>query len=283
MDQVFFIRTIGSTEEKGVFLVKDFYMNGKPKLIANSLSGKAVYAQGTCVQFFPNGNRKSITNYEKGQLIGDEMQFYTNGKFYSMVKHVIDGPPNQHKTKALMIECRDSTGNPLFQDGKGTWIKVDEDFKKVCEGPVEKGLEEGEWTGTDSTGVLRKGVFSKGEFVSGDLPMIISNHVYTSGLESPPLFSTKDADFNRYLARSIRYPVEALQGNIQGRVLLTCVVEKDGSLTDFKVLRGLPGGLTEEALGALKLSPKWLPGKKYGLSVRTQLIVPVAFALPNDY
>jgi TonB family protein len=278
------IRTICTTEEVGVYLVKDFYMSGKPKLICKSLSDKNLYAQGSCVQFYPNGKKKSITNYEKGQQIGEDMQLYPNGKPYTMVKHVIDGTPTQYafETKTSLIECRDSTGNLLAQDGKGTWIKFDENFNKVCEGHIENGLEEGEWTGTDSTGVLRKGIFNKGEFVSGDLPMIISNRVYMSGLDRYPSFSGKDIEFSRYLARSIRYPKEAFEKKIQGRIILTFIVEKDGSLTDFKVLRGLPGGLTEEALRAVKSSPKWLPGRRYGLAVRTQFSVPVAFAIAND-
>jgi protein TonB len=69
---------------------------------------------------------------------------------------------------------------------------------------------------------------------------------------------------------------------LQGRVILTFVVERDGSLTDIKVVRGIGSGCDEEAVRALKASPKWKPGIQNGKPVRVQYSVPVAFSLAQE-
>ena len=66
---------------------------------------------------------------------------------------------------------------------------------------------------------------------------------------------------------------------IQGKVFLTFVVERDGSLTDIKVLRGIGGGCDEEAVRVISASPKWQPGMQDGRAVRTQFTVPINFSL----
>jgi periplasmic protein TonB len=88
--------------------------------------------------------------------------------------------------------------------------------------------------------------------------------------------------FYEYLQKNIRYPAVAKENNIQGKVFLTFVVEKDGSITDVKVLRGLGSGCDEEAMRVLRNSPKWKPGIQNGRPVRVQYQVPISFALQQD-
>ncbi|MEY4904680.1 MAG: hypothetical protein RLZZ292_2495 [Bacteroidota bacterium] len=109
--------------------------------------------------------------------------------------------------------------------------------------------------------------------------------------ESPSIFSLREVDEKpvfgdgtmtaplRYVMSNLKYPAIARENNIQGRVVVTFVVEKDGSITDPKVLKDLGGGCGEEALNALKEMPKWKPGKKDGVPVRVQYDLPVQFKL----
>lgn len=83
-----------------------------------------------------------------------------------------------------------------------------------------------------------------------------------------------------YLSRSIRYPAEAKNNNIQGRVIMSFVVDKDGSLSNIKVLRGIGSGLDEEAVRVLNDSPKWKPGIKDGRPVKVAYTMPINFSLP---
>ncbi|RVU01731.1 TonB family protein [Mucilaginibacter limnophilus] len=101
-------------------------------------------------------------------------------------------------------------------------------------------------------------------------------------VEEQPVFPGGINGFGQYLGRNIRYPAEARNKKIAGRVFLNFIVEKDGSLSDIKVMRGIGGGCDEEAMRVLKNSPKWTPGKQNGKVVRVQYTVPIQFDLATD-
>ncbi|MDD4529832.1 MAG: energy transducer TonB [Bacteroidales bacterium] len=82
-----------------------------------------------------------------------------------------------------------------------------------------------------------------------------------------------------YLAKSIQYPQQALETGTKGGVMLTFVVEKDGSITDIKVIRDIGSGCGQEAIRVVKEMPKWKPAKQRGKVVRQQFVLPVSFDL----
>ena len=83
----------------------------------------------------------------------------------------------------------------------------------------------------------------------------------------------------KYLAGNIHYPQEARDNHISGRVFVRFVVEKDGSIADAEVLRGIGGGCDEEALRVVEAMPKWKPGMQSGKPVRVQFNLPIVFQL----
>ena len=83
----------------------------------------------------------------------------------------------------------------------------------------------------------------------------------------------------KYLSENIKYPEQAKKDTIQGKVYISFVVEKDGSVADAKVLRGIGGGCDEEALRVVNAMPKWTPGKQRNTPVRVQFNLPIAFKL----
>ncbi|AYL93959.1 energy transducer TonB [Mucilaginibacter celer] len=107
------------------------------------------------------------------------------------------------------------------------------------------------------------------------------NQIFTS-VEQVPEFAGGLEKFGAYLGKNIRYPAVARENNVQGRVICTFVVEKDGSLTDIKVVRGIGSGCDEEAVRVLKNSPKWKPGIQNGRPVRVQYSVPISFTLASE-
>lgn len=98
-------------------------------------------------------------------------------------------------------------------------------------------------------------------------------------VESMPEFPNGMKELYIYLGNNIKYPVMAKESGIQGKVYVTFVVEKDGSITDVKVLRGIGGGCDEEAIRVVAAMPKWKPGKQRGKPVRVQYNLPVRFTL----
>lgn len=107
------------------------------------------------------------------------------------------------------------------------------------------------------------------------------NELYSFvALKNPPQFPGGLPKFYKFLSDNLKYPAAARAKNIKGNVFASFVIEKDGSLGDIKILRGLGSGTDEEAERVLKSSPKWKPGSLNGKPVRTQYNIPIKF-FPN--
>ena len=82
-----------------------------------------------------------------------------------------------------------------------------------------------------------------------------------------------------YLSQNIKYPSVAEENGVQGRVLVTFVVERDGTITDVRVVKSVDPSLDKEAQRVVNSMPRWIPGKQNGSPVRVKYTVPVTFKL----
>ena len=94
-----------------------------------------------------------------------------------------------------------------------------------------------------------------------------------------PMYPGGMQELMKYLQKNIQYPQDAKEKGIQGRVIIQFIVEKDGSIKDTKVVRGIDPSLDNEALRVINAMPKWEPGKHKGETVSVKYTVPVAFKL----
>lgn len=106
-----------------------------------------------------------------------------------------------------------------------------------------------------------------------------SERVIFTVVEQSSEFPGGVSKLNEFLASNIKYPAQARETGTQGIVYVTFVVEKDGSITDIKVLRDIGSGCGEEAIRVVKMMPKWKPAKQRGKAVRQQFNLPVRFVL----
>ncbi len=106
-----------------------------------------------------------------------------------------------------------------------------------------------------------------------------TNEIYTI-VKTQPKFP---GDINKYLSDSIRYPDEAKDANKQGTVYLQFVVEKDGSVSTVKVLRGVCPSLDNESIRVISAMPRWTPGMQDGHKVRVLFCVPIHYILKDTY
>lgn len=100
-------------------------------------------------------------------------------------------------------------------------------------------------------------------------------------VEQQPEFPGGTGALMKFLGDNIKYPVIAQENGIQGRVITTFVVERDGSITDVQVVRGQDPSLDKEAVRVIKTMPKWKPGQQRGKPVRVRFTLPVQFRLQN--
>lgn len=98
-------------------------------------------------------------------------------------------------------------------------------------------------------------------------------------VEVMPEFPGGQNELLKYLARNIKYPEESVKNKEEGRVSLTFIVNKDGSISDVKVVRNATPALDAEAIRIVKSMPNWTPGKEKGKDVRVAYTVPVTFRL----
>ena len=98
-------------------------------------------------------------------------------------------------------------------------------------------------------------------------------------VEQMPMYPGGDGALMGYLRDNIHYPTVAAENGVQGRVVVGFVVERDGSITDVKILRGVDPSLDREAMRVVQNMPKWTPGKQNGSAVRVKYQVPVSFRL----
>lgn len=99
------------------------------------------------------------------------------------------------------------------------------------------------------------------------------------GADEYPEFNGGAKAWSKYMERNLRYPYQAQEESVQGKVFVSFVVEKDGSVTDVKVLKGLGFGCDEEAIKVIKKSPLWKPGKNKGTPVRVRYNMAINFQM----
>ena len=143
-------------------------------------------------------------------------------------------------------------------------------------------IEEEEIQSTEDTQEAITG--PTGPVVSGPVGPVMAAEEGDEGevfqvVEQMPEFPGGMDKLMEYLSKNIKYPSIALENNIQGRVIVEFVVNKDGSIVEPKVMRSVDTSLDNEAMRVIKSMPKWNPGKQRGKAVRVRYTVPVLFRL----
>ena len=143
-------------------------------------------------------------------------------------------------------------------------------------------IEEEEIQSTEDTQEAITG--PSGPVVSGPVGPVMAAEEGDEGevfqvVEQMPEFPGGMEKLMDYLSKNIKYPSIAQENNIQGRVIVEFVVNKDGSIVEPKVMRSVDTSLDNEAMRVIKSMPKWNPGKQRGKAVRVRYTVPVLFRL----
>lgn len=100
-------------------------------------------------------------------------------------------------------------------------------------------------------------------------------------VEVMPEFPGGMTALSEFVSRELRYPKEARKKGVEGRVVVTFVVEKDGTISNARVLRGIGSGCDEEAVRVVQQMPTWKPGQQGGKPVRVQFNLPIRFKLED--
>lgn len=151
----------------------------------------------------------------------------------------------------------------------------------VEKGLYENGFKQGVWTGRYADGSYAyEERYEKGICTGGKAVKAGADTIRYSAPQQQPEFAGGMSGLGQFLSQNLRYPVEAQRAGVQGRVFVSFVVCKDGSLCDYEVLKSVHPSVDEEAVRVVKaMSGRWKPGIQRGEKVRVKYNLPINFTM----
>ena len=209
---------------------------------------------------------------------------------------VVDEAKNKPITFQVVFSPEDSpiAGVPVLIVETGKPVKsaeTDKDGKYVLDNPVVGSLVTFTIVNYSKGIRITKDMVAKGDVVKVAFEANRSEKEESEGTPDPnkaydvvdemPQFPGGPYALFEFISKNIQYPKEAEDANLQGRVIVSFVVEKDGSVSNAKVVRPIDPLLDAEALRVVNSMPKWIPGKQNGEAIRIKYTVPVTFRLED--
>jgi periplasmic protein TonB len=153
----------------------------------------------------------------------------------------------------------------------------------IAQSPVVNAQIKGAISQIDTKGPVGPAVLPEKHDDGGTAPSKPDVTVHTlTDLDAMPEPIGGEKAWAKFLNKNLRFPYEAQQNGVSGRVILSFIIEKDGSLSNIVIERGAGNGFDEEALRVLKLAKAWKPGQQNGLPVRVKYDIPINFQLSSE-
>jgi TonB family protein len=273
VNDVMFVFPAVDFSGKKMYPVKEFYLNGKIKLNGMSSTKSSMpILEGLGITYYPNGQKYTVGNYRYGTLTGDVRCLYPNGKFNSI---------KNYAKRILLVTCNDSLGNILAENGNGKWIEIDyiDNNKIIREGAVKDSLQDGEWHETVNDSLKYLTTYKNGIVVSSTNPNKDSSQIFVPVEQEPEFVNGGQSGFIKYIWKNLKFPAYDRENEVKGRVIVSFVIERDGTLTDVKASKSPDEYIAKAVVDVVKASPPWNPGLQNGLPVRVQYTIPFNFDL----
>lgn len=188
----------------------------------------------------------------------DEAKVASLGTLQDVAEEVIEIPPTEQKPPPP----------PKIVAPEIVEVPDEEDIKQDLE--VDLSVE-----------INQNTVVQKQEVVKVEAPPVKEEEVeeiFTIVEESAEPIGGMEA-FYKYVTKNLKYPAQARRMGVEGKVFVQFVVDKDGSITEVKVVKGIGAGCDEEAVRVIESAPKWKPGKQRGRPVKQRIVLPISFKL----
>jgi len=285
-DQADYIRVVREPDSASVlYKVFEYYPNGSKKLVGKSTTINPPKYEGLCITYYKNGKNQTISNYKNGILVGECTEFYPNGKpylvkTYSNKQDVFKEAMNDY----LVTAEYDSLGTAWVTDGNGYYKGYNSLFTNITdEGNIKNGKRNGQWKGYDPSLKLSfHELYENGKLLYGVFTAATGDSVkYKKTRSTPPQFDGDLKEFANYLRQNIVYPSYEKEHRIQGKVILSFIVETDGTISGIKILNSVSENIDKEAERVVQEAPGWEPGEEYGRKVRSYFVLPISFTLSN--
>jgi TonB family protein len=253
------------------------YYSENDQIRSISIVSESGAKNGPFRNYHENGKLKSKGTFKSGSPDGTIISYYPSGKAQAIESF------NAEDNTSFIVNYYDSIGNQIITNGNGRCTCFFDSYRwsqKYEKGIYRNSKKDSLWTGHDLSGkTIFKEFYMSDSLISGEsydsLGAVYSYHVVEKMAE--PKKGLQDV-YER-IGKSLRYPAEARRFNVQGKVIVQFVVEKDGSIDDVKCIKGIGGGCDEEAVRVVKSLPAWKPGLVRGQAVRTKYVLPLNFKM----
>lgn len=245
----------------------EYYENGEKKKESNYIKNKL---NGTQIELYENGNKKKESNYIDNNLNGKQLEWYENGDKKTEKEITWDADNKTPITKILQFWNKDKQQTII--DGNGEYENTDENLYE--KGPIKNGEKQGVWEGKNlKENYSFSEIYKNGKFISGISADKDNNKYPYKELTEKAIPKNGMTNFYQFIGKNYRTP--KVQG-LSGKVYTTFIVDKDGSLTNFKTLRDIGHGTGEEAIRVLMKAENWIPGKMRGVPAKVLYSLPIS-------
>jgi TonB family protein len=234
--------------------------------------------------YYENGTLKSEGNMLYGRPKGKVFSYYIDGVKKSELNFIDfnTGFPNI-LNRIRIVNYYDSMGSTIIEDGEG-YCNCDLEpysFRGLIEkGKVVAQTKDGLWKcANKQEGYYFEETYNQGLFVKGAvIEKDGREHTYFN-FEETAKPKRGMAHFYKEISKVMIYPKAARKKKIQGKVFVQFIIDKEGNITEPKVIKGIGGGCDEVALDAIRKSSKWIPGNQRGRPVKQRYTLPLIFSL----
>lgn len=266
------------TVETFIDTVAAYYVGtNSPKFI--KLYNKQGFQDGGYVEYYPDKKVKERGIYKNGRPFGSIFRYYASGKLRSIMEYSANA---FEIGKALDIDFRildywDSAGNQIVKKGNGYCDCFLESGRREV-GKVVNGLRDSIWSEYSGDTLIIMEHYFIGRFVEGVRNYKGNSFKYRS-LESQPEYAAGFPEMMKAIYQNLRYPEKAMTFGIEGVVVVSFMVTKDGAIQDTQVKHGLIRECDVEAMRVVKLLKTWYPGMQRGAPMNARFNLPVKFAI----
>lgn len=257
---------------KDEYNFKIFYKSGKVYKEGLTRSSTNLVESGLITTYYENENKKEEYTSASVGINGAKTAWYENGKI-KYIKEYIKVDKNL-LPQIKVLQYWDKDNNQKVKDGNGFF--EDEEYNCFEKGMVKNGLKTGKWEGRDKSKFFQ--ITFNEEYDNGKLIKGISKdkmgieYLYTDAHESPKPRKGYE-HFYKYIAKKFKISKE--NEKTGGKVILSFVIEKNGSISDVKILRSAGKEFDNESIRLVQEYPDWEPGKYRGMKARVLYSLPI--------
>jgi len=263
--------------EKEEYTFEDYFKSGKIQMRGKSESKDYLTKKGEFNFYFENGTLKKTIFYENGRPKGTYLEWYDNGQKCMEAEYITD---DKNLTSDLKIQNYwDKKNVQKVIDGNGEL--EEKSAQENASGKIKNGLKDGVWTGENKNfNITYTETYLDGKLKNGvSIDSLKMEHPYTELFLQPrPMKGLQH--FYKYIAKKFNIPKNS--SNINGKIILGFIIDKDGSIADLKIIKSINPDLDEEAKRLVSEYPDWSCGVFRGVKIKTSYAIPIKIQTPSE-